>query len=1181
MQTQRTMSRRTSRSAKKGSSASNEEEVVAVMLNCLHCGFYKGKGGKRVFGTEYPTRQDQFKRVTSRPLSVHISQKHACLVHYAQAGLASSLDSRGSYDKYSLISSITHRKINGTWVYIDPRQGSTLNNVRRSYPPAPLGIRCPIHSEHRSDADNMHRSLNNETLYSAVLPIQKNLLQGITKTTTNVSSQNSGKKRANNNNCSTRENDVRKKGKADNTQEEGDKGKVNHNITSDVEDQVPGEIDFTGTDDDSNSVISPDLSSATPLLNKSPVSKAIEIDTTKESNKITPPSQHLAELSLMNLMREHKMSLQCFESIWEWAKEQDQMPGFRFKDAGPARKRSLILKEVSVYADKKDDVFKPLVVDDWLPYNKPIQIFTRDFTVALKSLLENTELTKEENLSFPDPDVPYIWKNFVQKDCEITELHHGSWWVESWAKALPLKEKSMHGDNTEEKEILVPVIFYMDGIAIDRGGRLKLTPLNMSLGIYNTETRKRADAWETIYFHPDSTVVQIAHNSEKPSSLESAKNLHNALNVALQSFFDVCQDPDGIVWKGLPYGGKTWKVRMKFAIAYVIGDMELHDELCGRYKSYTTKVKKMCRHCSISSEHVVDPAQQHTARLWRPDDFAPSRGDQHYFKSVSHHSINNAFHRLDFGCNKHNIHLASPAELLHMHQLGTEKRAVEAFVKMVGPSQNKDDKEKGDKKNKKPKKARDKNKPPKNGGKALENLGLLAQHYGAVLSRQSDRNFPRTKHTSVHILNTSMKEGSQYAGILLCIMVTLVSSLGLSNLKNYVPEYTDLVRIGFIETLEMLLGMEEFLKYGGVKRSEIPQLRTVMDQLVNVITQNCRRNDNEEDAHGTRLPKTHQLFHTPMHIEMYGPTEGMDSSPSESHHKTEIKAPSKNTQCRAVSLIEQTARRQSELRILDHAKRVYKLGKKSDPSQPTANPVHGPKFYITNCDNGPKMRWCDQTKHGLPIHSQEVIDFCARHVLPCVEPVDGKLIGFTQHERLGQFDKMKYIYRAHPSFRSDSNQRCNSWYDWAYFDVYPEPNSRHTDPKPYPCHIMCFLDIDEGMVKTPPAELDSVDIVAGKYAIVRKFSTPPQPIKITGRLENNKTRKFMTSIVKKGTLCDKLYIMPCESISGDVAVVPDYDSRTANQQYESGRNFFVVENSIKWRELFLERIRKADAKEKG
>ena len=69
--------------------------------------------------------------------------------------------------------------------------------------------------------------------------------------------------------------------------------------------------------------------------------------------------------------------------------------------------------------------------------------------------------------------------------------------------------------------------------------------------------------------------------------------------------------------------------------------------------------------------------------------------------------------------------------------------------------------------------------------------------------------------------------------------------------------------------------------------------------------------------------------------------------------------------------------------------------------------------------------------------------------------------------------------------------------------------------------------------------------------------------------------------MKKGTLCDKLYIMPCESISGDVAVVPDYDSRTANQQYESGRNFFVVENSIKWRELFLERIRKADAKEKG
>ena len=54
-----------------------------------------------------------------------------------------------------------------------------------------------------------------------------------------------------------------------------------------------------------------------------------------------------------------------------------------------------------------------------------------------------------------------------------------------------------------------------------------------------------------------------------------------------------------------------------------------------------------------------------------------------YFKSISHHPIRNAFHLLDFGSNIHNIHLATPGECLHMHQLGIEKRQIEAFIYLI------------------------------------------------------------------------------------------------------------------------------------------------------------------------------------------------------------------------------------------------------------------------------------------------------------------------------------------------------------------------------------------------------------------------------------------------------------------------------------------------------------------
>ena len=53
-----------------------------------------------------------------------------------------------------------------------------------------------------------------------------------------------------------------------------------------------------------------------------------------------------------------------------------------------------------------------------------------------------------------------------------------------------------------------------------------------------------------------------------------------------------------------PYGGKIWKVKLKFAIVYVIGDTELHDKLCGKYGVRNNKVEKLCCHCDCSTENT-------------------------------------------------------------------------------------------------------------------------------------------------------------------------------------------------------------------------------------------------------------------------------------------------------------------------------------------------------------------------------------------------------------------------------------------------------------------------------------------------------------------------------------------------------------------------------------------------
>ena len=96
-----------------------------------------------------------------------------------------------------------------------------------------------------------------------------------------------------------------------------------------------------------------------------------------------------------------------------------------------------------------------------------------------------------------------------------------------------------------ERTILVPILLYMDGISLDTHNRLSLTPLNMSLGIYNIETRKRAGTWECIYFHPDSSVEALDQRA-KANSVDNLTNLHTGLAAALSLLKEACQITDGI-----------------------------------------------------------------------------------------------------------------------------------------------------------------------------------------------------------------------------------------------------------------------------------------------------------------------------------------------------------------------------------------------------------------------------------------------------------------------------------------------------------------------------------------------------------------------------------------------------------------------------------------------------------
>eukprot|EP00536_Pseudo-nitzschia_multiseries_P006937 jgi/Psemu1/16476/gm1.16476_g len=326
----------------------------------------------------------------------------------------------------------------------------------------------------------------------------------------------------------------------------------------------------------------------------------------------------------------------------------------------------------------------------------------------------------------------------------------------------------------------------------------------MTLGIFDVETRKRPDSWTSIYFHPDSKFKATRHSS-KTTPQESI--LHNALEVALQSFKDVCENDLGI------HGTSTPSVCGK----HLVSDTELHDKLCGKYWSCSAGVNKLCRYCNCPTNTINNPLVQTSTRLWSPEDF-------HSFLDNDPASTKDWFQKnLNFGCNMHNIHLATPGECLHMHQLGAAKRAVESLELLL--------------------------------------RGNVQCNYADDISAGTATN----KIWHSFVINHK-KEGRNYAGMLISLLIAMVSKQGRDT-----------------------IGSDHFIEQ--------------QIEVIELILFFC-------------------LFE---YMKLWGTPSGWDSAPSESHHKIEIKAPSKNTQGNAATLINQTTNRQQERTIIWTATYEYKI----------------------------------------------------------------------------------------------------------------------------------------------------------------------------------------------------------------------------------------------------------------
>eukprot|EP00536_Pseudo-nitzschia_multiseries_P008981 jgi/Psemu1/21994/gm1.21994_g len=823
----------------------------------------------------------------------------------------------------------------------------------------------------------------------------------------------------------------------------------------------------------------------------------------------SPLNRLIAEIKLMNLMTKHKLPLNTFKSIFQWANECQNIYGVDFSTTFPR-------------IDARNKIVFPNM---------------------------ETPLSPEDN-------PPITNKTY------IIELHHSSWWTDSWKQIYKEEGEILHevigsklplslsvdrdGNNisvddsssssstsimtpnagrhvSDELKVKIKLMKIMQNHSIPFVAEkelyewaIKSKRLNLFSWTKGNLIQKRSRVMREIY----ATVPEIEGDGFEPQLIDWCykksicadvsgckqiyvqsfqKALHSLLtNVTLVKeenlSFPHAEDPTLPVWFPKLQGnididklhhGEWWintckmickrdsneiletiyfhptgsrdkgdklidnvnnlhsglcfaLSSLKNACNLTDGDTPQHDHLCGHYQTANTKM--ICRHCNCpralgnnSRVNVLNfPISIKSGNMQMSDFTAPMVEEgvnvEQYFKKVSHHRVHNSntFCDLGFGENPHNIHPSSPGERLHMHQLGCARQAAETFHE--------------------------------------ELLGNNTQLF-------------------------AKKEGNQYIGMLyIQMLVVLLSAEGcqlllsqqtstkVDNQRRKCEDEID----RYIYAIELLLGMEEFLKYAGtfdeVFKEDKKGVLNLDKMVVCFIT--CINNYLQQSkGEGNNGVKNHLYFHISQYMRLFGPPMGWDSTASDSNHKTKVKDPMKRTQQIKSTLIKQTCKQ-----FMEHHSQ-------SDKKQNASVPWFPP----------------------------DVLKFCCNMVLPAAGI--STLHGSTEHKKYGNYHQMGFPFCAHPLFKSDSGQLSNIWYDWENFqlDFLDERGLQA-----YPCQILCLLHLEGPF---PPGS------------------------------SREKAKRDRHALVKQDVLRNKLYLFDCNVIKSEVAVVRNLGKKD---------HYFVLRNREQW-----------------
>ena len=833
-------------------------------------------------------------------------------------------------------------------------------------------------------------------------------------------------------------------------------------------------------------------------------------------------------LNLLINLRKTNSPLNAYESMMDWHYRSvgELKYNQKLSDHSDYISREKIFKQLRQrynFTEEKRHYIEELT----LPHSRAkVQLVLIDPQWVIQSLLTDPRLTDEDFIfgekgpfAPPKPKTKYI-----------RDLNTGYAYQSTY--------KTLITDPT--KQVLLPVIFYIDGANTGQFVDLPITAVKISLGIFTRKARDKAHLWKTLGFIPSyckhvsrgrEIVLESGHmegvasypNAEEEEEAEEvvevvkAQDLHAMLAVIIRKYVDL--QSSGFVWD-LFYKGKCYK-KVEFVLftPFLKLDSDEAEKICGKYTSRSGNVKCLCRHCECPTQDTDKPYARYPLKTTGKISGMVAERDLDGLRNLSQQDIINSMYKIRFGShNTQGVHGACPMEMLHALLLGIFRCTRDCFFEQIGPD-----------------------------SQLADDINAYAREFGDILSRQSQRDLPRTKFANG--IRKGKLNAKDFPGILLCMACVLRCSGSRGALRKHRGHFKEVgVLQDWLQVVETLLEWEMWLKSDRLRRKHVEIAREKHRYIMYLIKKVSRR----VKGMGLKITKYHAIMHMADDILNFGVPMEFDTGSNESGHKAEKKA-AKLTQKKKALFDVQTCIRLEEVHLLDLAVADIEGLKLWNYYQTKAISEQDPLKNIQLPLGGQKLRiYYDETtgEFGAYVKSrgekkvikmeQQLVRFFGQLQVKVQNYCDFITIYST-------YRRENLIFRASTDFMS------KAWRDWAIIDW-------EEDERPLPCHIMGFVDLSE-LPDNFSAKIGGSGLIyTGIFAIVEATKEVDEGEDAVRSDLFVPYEKIVGGFTGKFVSHNKYYLADVEAIVGPAVVIPDVGGPT--------NRYLHLKDRSKWKREF-------------